>query len=162
MILCYNLSSVQFSSVQWSFASTNLHSKTVRAGELSYCPIFGKLVMHMFKQFYVQYANGCRTMYCQTVQYLDSVVSNSPMVGLCCFQLSDGLWAECPTVQWSDCAFFNCPIYGRTVLCPTFQRSDNTVSNCQMVGQRCAVQWLVNAESNCPMAGQLSVQLSNG
>ena len=24
------------------------------------------------------------------------------------------------------------------------------------------VQWLVNAESNCPMAGQLSVQLSNG
>ena len=54
----------------------------------------------------------CRTMLCQTVQWLDSAVSISPMIGQCSVQLSDGWGAECPTVQWSDCALSNCPMVG--------------------------------------------------
>ena len=111
---------------------------------LSYCPIFGQLVMHMFRQCCVQHANGCRTMFCHTVQYLDSVVSNSPMVGLCCVQLSDGLWAECPTVQWSDCAFSNCPMVGQSCV----QLSKGRIMLCQ------TVQWLDSVVSNSPMVSQ--------
>ena len=73
-------------------------------------------------------------MLCPTVGWLVSWVSNSPMVGLCFFQLSNDQTVLCPKVQLSN---------SWTVLCLT-------------------VQWLVNAESNCAMDGQLSVQLSNG
>ena len=100
--------------------------------------------MHMFRQCCVQHANGCRTMFCHTVQYLDSVVSNSPMVGLCCVQLSDGLWAECPTVQWSDCAFSNCPMVGQSCV----QLSKGRIMLCQ------TVQWLDSVVSNSPMVSQ--------
>ena len=111
-------------------------------------------------------------MLCQTVQWLDSAVSNTPMVGQCCVQLSDGWWAECPTVQWSDCALSNCPMVGQCcvqmsegqiVLFQTVQWSDSAVSNSPMVSQCCVklsdgwsaecstVQWTACALSNCPM-----------
>ena len=93
---------------------------------LSYCPIFGQLAMQMFRQCCVQHANGCRTMFCHTVQYLDSVVSNSPMVGLCCVQLSDGLWAECPIVQWSHCDFSNYPMQCYSLSFPIWGGRDST------------------------------------
>ena len=42
--------------------------------------------MQTIRQCCVQHANGW-TLFCQTVQYLNSVVSNSPIVGLCCVQM---------------------------------------------------------------------------
>ena len=175
---------------KWIYALKNISDKLSSVGQfglrntrnLSYCPIFGQLVMHMFRQCCVQHANGCRTMFCHTVQYLDSVVSNSPMVGLCCVQLSDGLWAECPTVQWSDCAFSNCPMVGqscvqlskgRIMLCQTVQWLDSAVSNSPMVSEcwvklsdgwpaECStVKWSDCALSNCPMVGQCCSKQSN-
>ena len=69
-----------------------------------------------------QWLDNCWTMFCQTVQYLDSVVSNSPMVGYAVY--------NCPmacelSVQQSN---------GRTVLFPTVQWSYSPVSNFPKVG----------------------------
>ena len=78
----------------------------------------------------------------------DSAVSNSPMVGQCCVQLSKYCTMLCQTVQWLDSAVSNSPMVGQCcvqlsndwlVLCPTIQWSYSAVSNCQMVGQ-CFVQ----------------------
>ena len=100
----------------------------------------------------------------------DSAVSNSPMVGQCCVQLSKCWTMLCQTVQWLDSVVSNSPMVGqccvqpsdgcragcptvqwsecafvqlsngRTVLCPTVRRSDNALSNCPMVGQCCVQQ----------------------
>ena len=108
---------------------------------LSYCKNFGPLGMQRFKQCCVQHANGwtlvkqcffklsnmwtvmCPTvqwlvLLCSTVQWPVRWVSNSPMVWMWFFQLSNG----------------------RTVVCATFQGSDNAASNCPMVGQCCVQQ----------------------
>ena len=66
------------------------------------------------------------------------------MVGLWRVQLFDGLSAECPTVQWSDCAFSNCPMVGQScvqlskgpiMISQTFQSLDSAASNSPMVSQ---------------------------
>ena len=117
---------------------------------LSYCPIFGQLVMQIFRQGCVQHANGWTT------------------VGQCFINLSNNWTVLCPTVQWLVYAMSNCPMAcdlivqqskdrlcffqlsnSGTVLCPTFQKLDKAVSNCPMVGQSSVQQ------SNAEMENQL-------
>ena len=47
---------------------------------------------------------------CQTVERLDRTVSNCPMVGQCCFQLSNHWTVLFPTVQPLDSAVSKCPM----------------------------------------------------
>ena len=88
----------------------------------------------------------CRTVLCPAVQRSDSAMSNCPMVGQCCIQLSNGRIVLCPAVQWLDSAVSNCPMVrqfcvhlfnGQSVLCPTVQWSHSVVYNCPMVRQFC-------------------------
>ena len=92
---------------------------------LSYCPIFGQLVMQMFRQGCVQHANGWT------------------IVGQCFVKLSNNWTIFCPTVRWLVYAVSNCPMAcdlsvqqsnGQTVLFPTVQWSDSPVSNFPKVG----------------------------
>ena len=57
-------------------------------------------------QVSVQLSNG-RTVLGQTVQCLDSDVSNGPMAGQVSVQLSNGRTVLCQTVQWLDSAVSN-------------------------------------------------------
>ena len=95
-----DLSGVQ----KMNICTKNISDKLASVGQfgprnspnLSYCQIFEQLVMQMFRQHAKcqcqwQWLENCWKMFCQTVQYLESVVSNSPLVGLCCVPLSDGL-----------------------------------------------------------------------
>ena len=83
-----------------------------------------------------------RTVLCLIVQWLDSALSNSPIVWQWCVQLSNCQSLLYPTVQWSVTAGSNSLMVGQ-MLCPT-------------------VQWYDIAVSNCPMVGLCCVQLSNG
>ena len=117
-------------------------------------------------------------MLCPTVQWLVSWVSNSPMLELCFFQLSNAMVGKscvqlskgrimlCQTVLWLDSAVSNSPMVSECwVKLPakssTVKRLNCALSNIWTV--LCpTVQLLVYAVSNCPMACELSVQLSNG
>ena len=150
---------------KWMYALKIISDKLSSVGQfglrntrnLSYCPIFGQIVMNMFRQCCVQHANGCRTIFCHTVQYLDSVGSNSPMQWLV-YAVSNCPMACEPGVQQSN---------GQTVLFPTVQWSDSPVSNFPKVGYcwvklsngwtavLCpTVQWLVNATTTTKKEAQ--------
>ena len=45
--------------------------------------------------------------------FLDSAVSNSPMVSECWVKLSNGWPSDCLSVKWSDWALSNCPMVGQ-------------------------------------------------
>ena len=75
------------------------------------------------------------------------------MASQCCVKLSDGWSAECSTVQWTDCALFNCPMVKQccfklpnawTVLCLIVQRLDSAAFFCQ------TVQWLDSTVFSSP------------
>ena len=136
---------------KWVDLVWNLLDKLSSGGQfwfwkLANFPIAGQLFLKMLD------SAMSNTMLCKTVPWLDSAVSNSPMVGLCCVQLSDGWWAECPRVQWSDCALSNCPMVWQ--LC--VQLSKGLIMLCQ------TVQWLDSAVSNSSIVSQCCVKLSNG
>ena len=107
--------------------------------------------MPMVGQLLDNVLSNCSILGQYWVQQLESVVPNSPMVGLCCVQLSDGLWSDCPTVQWSDCAFANCPMVGQS--CVELSKSWKLL--CQ------TVRWLDSVVSNSPLVRQCWVKLSN-
>ena len=85
MDICNKNISDKLSSIG-QFGLRNTHN-------LSYCPIFGQLVMQTFRQCYVQHADGWTivrqcfvklsniwTVLCRTVQWLVHAVSNCSMV----------------------------------------------------------------------------------
>ena len=69
---------------KWTYALKFKSDKLSSVGQfglrntrnLSYCPIFGQIVMNMFRQCCIQHANGCQTMFCHTVQGASKVQSS--------------------------------------------------------------------------------------
>ena len=67
------------------------------------------------------------------------------MVELCCVQLSDGYWAECPTVQWLDCAFSNCPMTGQSCVQLSEGPNDNAKNLSKYLCEGLVRKWLLDA-----------------
>ena len=114
---------------KWIYALKIISEKLSSIGQfglrytrnLSYCPIFGQLVMKTFRKCSVQHANN-RTI-------VEQCLSNCLIFGQCCVQQSNGCFIMHPTVHWLVSWVFSSPMVGlcffqlsncRTMLCPTF------------------------------------------
>ena len=91
MVLLYNGYMGSEAGVQkMDICTKNISGKLLSVGQfglrntcnLSYCPSYANVLTVLRPTW--RWLDNCLTMFCQTVQHLDSVVSNSPMVGLCC------------------------------------------------------------------------------
>ena len=112
----------------------------------------------MFRQFCVQQSNGL-LMLCPTVRWLVCWVSNSLMVRLCFFQLSNGQTVDlCKAAKFNSIDYFQTQDFGINIQSSIFQDKNLTFLNDRVFS---TPQFWILKQSSIFQCKFLNIQLDN-